>query len=94
MTSFRFEISASSVAVGFGKLDKLRFFRKLLASGFFSGQFLNSYQRSKVFLFVQAVFGGRCGGLLFSVTAHFSHQALKCSPVCRQYSVESVAAFY
>ena len=94
VTAFSFEISASFVAVGFGKLDKLRFFCKLLASGFFSWQFLKSYQKSKVFLFLKAVLGGQCGGLLFSVAAHSSHLALKCQRFCRQFSVDSMAAFY
>ena len=94
MTSFSFEISASFVAVGFGKLENLRFFRKLWASGFFSWQFLKSYQRSKVFLFLKAVFGGQCGGLHFSVAAHSSHLALKCQPFCKQFSGDSVAVFY
>ena len=94
MTAFSFKISASFVAVGFGKLAKVCFFRKLLASGFFSWQFLKSYQRSKVFLFLKAVFGGQCGGLLFSVAAHSSHLALMCPPFCRQFSGDSVAAFY
>ena len=78
MTAFSFEISASFVAVGFGKLDKLRFFRKLWASSFFSWQFLKSYQRSKVFLFLQTAFCGQCDGLLFSVAAHFSYLSLMC----------------
>ena len=94
VTAFSFEISASFVAVGFGKLATVCCFRKLLASGFFSWQFLMSYQRSKVFLFLKAVFGGQCGGLLFSVAAHSSHLALKCQRFCRQFSGDSVAAFY
>ena len=94
MTAFSFEISASFVGVGFGKLATVCCFRKLLASGFFSWQFLKSYQRSKVCLFLQAVFGGQCGGLLFSVTAHSSHLALMCPPFCRRFSVDSVVAFY
>ena len=94
MTAFSFEISASFVAVGFGKLATVCCFRKLLASGFFSWQFLKSYQRSKVCLFLQAVFGGQCGGLLFSVAAHSSYLALMCPPVCRQFSGDSVAVFY
>ena len=49
---------------------------------------------SKVFLFLKAVFGGQCGGLLFSVAAHSSHLALKCQRFCRQFSGDSVAAFY
>ena len=49
---------------------------------------------SKVCLFLQAVFGGQCGGLLFSVTAHSSHLALMCPPFCRQFSGDSVAVFY
>ena len=49
---------------------------------------------SKVFLFLQAAFGGQCGGLLFSVAAHSSHLALMCPPFYRQFSVDSVAAFY
>ena len=93
MTAFSFEISASFVAVCFGKLDKLRSFCKLWASGFFSWQFLKSYQRSKVFLFLQAVFGGQCGGLLFSIAAHSSHLSLMCLAFCRQFSGDSVAAF-
>ena len=94
MTAFSFKISASFVAVGFGKLATVCFFRKLLASGFFSWQFLKSYQRSKVFLFLKAVFGGQCGGLLLSVAAHSSHLALKCQRFCRQFSGDSVAGFY
>ena len=94
MTAFSFEISASFVAVGFGKRYTVCFFRKLLASGFFSWQFLKSYQRSKVCLFLQAVFGGQCGGLLFSVTAHSSHLALKCQRFCKRFSGDSVAVFY
>ena len=94
MTAFSFEISASFVAVGFGNLATVCCFRKLLASGFFSWQFLNSYQRSKVFLLLQAVFGGQCGGLHISVAAHSSHLALKCQRFCKQFSGDSVAAFY
>ena len=94
MTAFSFKISTSFVAVGFGKLATVCFFRKLWASNFFSWQFLKSYQRSKVFLFLKAVLGGQCGGLLFSVSAHSSHLALMCPPFCRQFSVDSVAAFY
>ena len=94
MTAFSFEIPTPFVAVGSGKLDKLRFFCKLWASGFFRWQFLKSYQRSKLFLYLQAVFGGQCGGLLFSVAAHSSHLALKCQRFCRQFSGDSVAAFY
>ena len=94
MTAFSFEISTSFVAVGFGKLDKLRFFCKLWASGFFSWQFLKSYQKSKVFLILKAVFGGQCGGLHFSVAAHSSHLVLKCQRFCRQFSGDRVAAFY
>ena len=86
MTAFSFEISASFVSVGFGKLATVCCFHKPLTSGFFSWQFLKSYQRSKVFLFLQAVFGGQCGGLLFSVAAHSSHLALKCQRFCRQFS--------
>ena len=93
MTAFSFEISTSFVAMGFGKLATVCCFRKLLASGFFGWQFLKSYQRSKVFLFLQAVFGGQCGGLLFSVAAHSSHLSLKCQQFCRQFLVERVAAF-
>jgi hypothetical protein len=76
VTTFSFKISTSFVAVGFGKLDKICFFRKLLASGFFSWQFLKSYQRSKVFLFLQAAFGLACGGLLFFVATQTSFLAL------------------
>ena len=94
MTAFSFEISVSFVAVGFGKLATVCCFRKLLASGFFSWQFLKSYQKSKVFLFLQAVFGGQCGGLLFSVAAHFSYLSLMCLPFCKQFSGDSVAVFY
>ena len=94
MTAFRFKISTSFVAVGFGKRYKVCCFRKQLASGFFSWQFLKSYQKSKVFLFLKAVFGGQCGGLLFSVAAHSSHLALKYQRFCRQFSVDSVVAFY
>ena len=94
MTSFRFEISASFVAVGFGKLDKVCFFRKLLASGFFWWQFFKLYQKSKVFLFLQTVFGGQCGRLLFLVAAHSSHLALMCPRFYKQLSGDSVAAFY
>ena len=93
MTAFSFEISTSFVAVGFGKLYNLRFFRKLLASGFFSWQFLKSYQKSKVFLFLKAVFGGQRGGLLFSVATHISFLALMCQGFCRQFSGGRVAVF-
>jgi hypothetical protein len=73
VTAFRLKIYTSLVALGFGTLDKVCCFRKLLASGFFSWQFLKSYQRSKVFLFLLAVFGGQCGGFLFSVRAPSSY---------------------
>ena len=78
MTSFSFEISASFVAVGFGKLDNVCCFRKRLVLGVFSKQFLKSYQRSKVFLFLQAAFGLLCGGLLFSVRVPSSYLSFMC----------------
>ena len=56
MIAFWFEISASFVAVGFGKLDTVCCFRKVLASGFFAGSFKSHTKGQKVFLFVQAVF--------------------------------------
>ena len=45
-------------------------------------------------LFLQAAFGGQYGGLLLSVAAHFSHLSLMCLAFCRQFSGDSVAAFY
>ena len=45
-------------------------------------------------LFLQAAFGGQCGGFLFLVAAHSSHLALKCQRFCKQFSGDSVAVFY